>query len=158
YGIRDWRGGGIVLTRGPIEHFEYSFWGIQRDINSFNVVGSFYSKYGLYIGPRSDQNTTSQLYSFYSDPSITTDRAIHCRILDPQIVECGNATDCAVNIKQGTSSVQIHRPWFEHFIGGYTGTDQAGFIKAGIDAGYNSTTISIAEVVVADPLITTNGI
>src|SRR5262245_37279173 len=157
YGIRDWRSGGIILRNVGIEHFEYNFWGVQSDINSFLVVESHYSKFGIYLGPRSDQNTIDQLYTFYCDTAVTIDRCSFLRLLQPQIVDCGNATNGAINIKQGSPAISIQRPWLENYVGGYTGTDQIAFFKIGIDAGYNSTTSSCSGVTIADPMIATNG-
>lgn len=137
YGIWDWYGGGIILRNVGIEQFEASFVGIQSDIDSFENVQSHYSKWGIYLSPRSDQVTISRLYSFFCDRAITIDRASSTRIVDPQIVGCGTASIAAIEVRQGSSAVRIVRPWFEH-LQGYAGTDQLAFMSVGEVAGYSS--------------------
>lgn len=153
YGIRDFRAGGLQVRDVGIEHFEYNFWGVQSDVNVFETITSLYSKNGLYIGPRSDQNTIHRLYSFICDRAIVLDRPNQTRIVDAQLVGVGNATDCAIDIRQGTAGVVIVRPWFENLgVVGYLGTDLAGCVAAGMTAGYNSTTTAAKEISVQDPL------
>lgn len=135
YGIWDWRGGGIVLDHVGLERFEANFVGIQSDINSFSVLVSLYSKYGLYLGPRSDQCSIRELNSFFCDRALTIDRATHPRLSDSQIIGCGTATAPAIEIRRGSSSVEISRCWFEH-LQGYAGADQICFISAGEVNGY----------------------
>ena len=156
YAIRDWRGGGIRLKSVGIEHFECNFWGIQSDINEFDDVTSLYSHYGIYAGPRSDQFTLRNLYSFFCDQAVTIDGEVNgFRLVDPQIVGCGTATKCAVDIAMGASGVRIVRPWFEH-LQGYTGTNQAGFVAAGITAGYGNNTNSAKKIAVENAQVLTN--
>lgn len=158
HAIRDWRGGGIRLRSVGIEHFEYSFWGVQSDINEFDDVISLYSHYGIYAGPRSDQFTIRNLYTFFCDQALTIDGEVNgLRLVDAQIVGCGTATRCAVDIATGASGIRITRPWLEHFQG-YTGTDQAGFIAAGITVGYGTNTNSAKRITVDQPIVLTNGV
>lgn len=135
YGIRDWRGGSIVLENVMIEQFEYNFWGVQSDVNTFRDVLSIYSKYGLYFGPRSDQQSIYNLYSFYCDTAISIDRANSVRFYHPIIVSCGSASTYAVNIKKGAGTVSLSEPWFEYF--GNAGPVPA-FVAAGLENGYLS--------------------
>jgi hypothetical protein len=162
YGIWDWRGGQIVLRSVGIEHFEANFVGIQSDINNFNYLISLYSKYGIYLGPRSDQWTIRDLLSFFCDRAITIDASSHARIVDAQIVGCGTATESAIEVRQGSSSVSIVRPWFEH-LQGYAGTDQISFVSAGEVMGYGAggsisspggtpTTTSVESMSIEKPL------
>jgi len=167
YGIWDWRGGQVVLRNVGIEHFEASFVGVQSDINIFDYVVSLYSKYGLYLGPRSDQATIRNLYSFNSDRALTIDRAGKTRLVDAQLVGCGTPTSSAIEIRQGSYSVSIVRPWFEHVDGaGYQGVDQQSFVSVGEVAGYGAggsvqspggapTTSSVQGCTVSDAMIFT---
>lgn len=139
YGIWDWRAGGLVMRNVGIEHFEANFVGIQSDINSFLNIVSLYSKYGIYIGPRSDQFTIEQLMSFLCDRAVTIDGARLIRIIDAQIIGCGTSTTSGFEIRQGSSGVSIVRPWLEHLSPiGYAGVDQQSFISAGEVAGYSA--------------------
>lgn len=137
FGIWDWYSGQLVVNGIGLEHFEANFAGVQSDINNFNYVISLYSKYGIYLGPRSDQNTIRDLYSFFCDRAITIDRAAGTRILDAQIVGCGTSTSAGIEVRRGSTNVCIHRPWFEH-LQGYAGTDQLAFVSAGITDGYSA--------------------
>jgi hypothetical protein len=159
YGIRDWRGGGIRLRNVGLEGFEYNFWGVQSDISDWMFVVSLYSKHGLYFGPRSDQITIHDLYSFYCDRAVIIDRARQVRILDGQFVGCGNSVDCPIEIRKGSGPTQITRCWFEH-LGGIAAGNHPGFISAGIVDGYGpggvgTTTSSATQICVEDPLIYT---
>lgn len=138
-GIRDWRGGGIQLYNVGIEGFEYNFFGVNSDINYFNKIVSLYSKYGMYFGPRSDQCTVQNLYTFFCDNAIVLDGCSQFRLLDPQIVGCGDDTICPVEVRKGTSSTRLERVWFETIpgFGGYPGTDHAGLVSAGLVNGYD---------------------
>jgi hypothetical protein len=135
YGIWDWRGGGIGLQNVGIEHFEANFVGINSDINNFNYVISLYSRYGIYAGPRSDQFSIRDLYSFFCDRAVTIDRASQVRIVDAQIVGCGTPTSSAIEVRQASTSPRMERVWFEH-LQGYSGTDQQSFVSIGEVAGY----------------------
>jgi len=153
-GIRDWRGGGIKLRNIGFERFEYNFFGVQSDINRFYDITSLYSKYGIYLGPRTDQFTMHDLYSFSCDHAITIDtQATDSKIVNPVIVGCGSATDHAILIKQGAGFVVIENPWLEH-LSGYSGTDQIAFIGIGTEAGYSLspyTTDSVKGVRITNP-------
>jgi pectate lyase-like protein len=137
YGIWDWRGGQVTLRNVGIEKFEANFVGVESDIDTFDVITSLYSKYGFYIGPRSDQCSIRSFYSFSCDRAITVDGARQVRIVDAQIVGCGTPTVSAIEIRRGAASINIERPWFEH-LQGYQGTDQISFVSAGEVDGYGS--------------------
>lgn len=137
YGIWDWRGGSIQLNNIWLEHFEANFAGVQSDVNSFNLLISLYSKYGIYLGPRSDQCSIRDLYAFSCDRAVTVDRAGQTRILQPQLVGCGTATTAPVEIRQGSYGTEIVGGWLEHGQG-YQGTDQLSFVSVGEVAGYGA--------------------
>lgn len=135
YGIRDWRGGGIGLHRMGIEGFENNFWGIQSDLNVFYDVKNLYSLNGIYLGPRSDQFTGYSVESFFCRRAWTIDRATGCSIVDPKVMFSGTATTCPIEIRKGSSSVHVIRPWFENADASYVGEIQ-GFVSAGMVDGY----------------------
>lgn len=136
YGIWDWRCGGIRMRNVGIEGFEANFVGVQSDINTFDTISSFYSKYGFYFGPRSDQNTVRDLYAFFCDRAVTIDRAGQTRLITPQLVFCGHSTASPVEIRQGSHGTVLIAPWLENSGSGYQGTDGLSMISAGEVAGY----------------------
>lgn len=139
YGIWDWYGGKIILRDVRLSHFEANFSGIQSDVNLFVNVDSHYSKYGLYLGPRSDQQVILGMYSFLCDRAVTVDRARRTVISGARFVGCGHATASAVEIRRGSAGVVVSQPWLEHLGGvGYAGTDQQSFISAGEVDGYGA--------------------
>lgn len=137
YGIWDWRSGGIRVHDCGFERFEASFVGIQSDINDFDRVESHFSKFGIYIGPRSDQFSLHRLYSFFCERSVTIDGASNTRIVEAQLVGDGTETAAAIEVRMGSSAVIIDRAWLEH-LQGYQGTDQLSFVSAGEVSGYGA--------------------
>ncbi len=136
YGIRDWRGGGIHLRNVGMEHFEFGFWGVQSDINIFEAPTVLYCKVGIYAGPRSDQFTIKDAYTFFCDTFLRIDAGVRqLRLIDPQIVGCGSNVDYPIDIYKAAGPIRIVRPWFEHFQG-YRSPDQAAFIAIGLHDGY----------------------
>jgi hypothetical protein len=168
YAIQDWRGGSVELRgRVGFERFEYSFWGINSDINNFENVYQLYCKYGIYAGPRSDQFTIKNFYPIYCDTAIIIDAATDVRILNPQIVNCGTVSQYAIDIRCGSGQVVIENgPWFEH-LNGYIGTSGAAFVGAGMNNGWigttsgggNTNTTPVQGLVIRNPFIytTVNG-
>jgi hypothetical protein len=163
YGIRDWRGGHVRVRDCGIERFEYNFWCIQSDFNHFQVVQSHYSKYGIYLGPRSDQAVLDQVMGFFAERLITLDKVSQCRIISVNAVGCGNATVCPIEIRKGCANVDLLYPWFEHLpvtAGSYSGTDQLAFVGIGIVDGYTppggvATTTAVTGVDVHAPTVLT---
>jgi hypothetical protein len=138
YGIWDWRGGGITLRNIGIEKFEANFVGIQSDLNTFQYMYSLYSKWGLYIGPRSDQQVIHDVYSFFCDRAVTIDRAGGTNIYDSRFVADGTNTASSVEIRQGSHGVRLVNIWFERSGGGYQGTDAQSFVSVGEVSGYGT--------------------
>ncbi len=151
-GIEDWRGGDIKIEDCIIEGFENNFWGIQSDFNVFTRLSSLYSKYGIYAGPKSDQFTIDDLYSFYCDTAVTVDGAAMLVLNRPKLVICGSTTSYPVNVKQGSFSTIVNNPWCENFSGV---TNQIGFFGVGIEAGYGSNTDAVSGFEVNSPIIGT---
>ncbi|HEX8829852.1 MAG TPA: glycosyl hydrolase family 28-related protein, partial [Longimicrobium sp.] len=164
-GVRDWRGGYVRIRDCGFERFEYSFFGVQSDLNHFEVVQSHYSRYGIYLGPRSDQAVLDQVMGFFAERLITLDGVSQCRITNVNVVDCGNATICPIEIRKGCANIDILYPWFEHLPGaaGYGGTDQLAFVGIGIVDGYagsegmNHTAVSGVDVHAPFVYTTANG-
>lgn len=152
YAIRDWRGGHIQLRNVGIEGFEYNFWGIQSDFNRFENVMSLYSKHGIYAGPRSDQFSIYDLYSFFCDRAITVDGATCVNLFAPVFVQCGSLTDDAVTVKAGSNTINMVQPWFEN----YNSVEIMSFVGAGRELGYNGNSVNVRDLNIAHPMIASN--
>lgn len=161
YGLWDWRAGGVVMRNMGFEGFEANFVGIQSDINIFEYVLSLYSKFGLYIGPRSDQQMIRDIYSYACDRAITIDRAGQTRIYGGQMVFCGTDTTSHIEVRKGSHGVLISGAWFENSGQGFQGNMQS-FVSAGEVNGYGAggsvaspggtpTTTAVAGVKIRDP-------
>jgi hypothetical protein len=120
YGVRDWRGGTQLWSNVKIIGFDYTFWGVQSDINRWDHVNVQNSHRGVYVGPRSDQFTFYEVYFIYCDRAIEIDRST------PRFDRCIFVDSGAV----GTNPIKIHSAWvngqwgavfdncwFEHYIG-----------------------------------------
>lgn len=165
YGIWDWRGGGIVTRNVGIEGFEANFVGIESDFDDLEFTVSLYSKYGIYIGPRSDQCVLKLRDSFFCDRAITVDGARQVRILDSSFVGCGHSTASPIEIRRASGQITISEPWFEHLNPvGYAGTDAQSCISVGEVDGYGTggsiqsaggtpNTISAVAVTIENPLL-----
>lgn len=151
YGVRDWRGGDVAIRNCQIERFEYNFWGVQSDLNRFEKLASTYSKYGLYFGPRSDQCSVYDLYTFFCDTAIIADQCRALRFYAPQVVGCGTNTQYPVEIRGGSQSVAFNDPWLEHFQG-YNGEVPAYF-GVGLTAGYDGTTTLASGVTINNAIV-----
>lgn len=150
YGIRDWRGGDVKLRNVTLEGFEYNFWGVNSDFNTFYGITSLYSKYGIYAGPKSDQFTIHDLYSFNCDHAVTVDGAGGVWIERPKFVICGSTTEAPVLIRRGSGLVVIRDPWYENFSGL---TNQLSMVQAGTEDGYNGNTAFTTGTVIENPTI-----
>lgn len=162
YGIRDWRGGAVLLHRIGIEGFEWNFWGVQSDLNRFDIMSSLYSRWGLYAGPRCDQFAMSRVYSFYCDRVVTIDRARQVRIEDFDIDRCGAVGICPIEIRKGSARIEIVRAWLEYGDAAQP-SNMPGWVSAGIVDGYGpggvgTTTTPASGITVEDPLFYTTGI
>lgn len=139
YGIWDWRGGGVVLSRVGIEGFEANFVAIESDFDVLDLTVSLYSKYGVYIGPRSDQCTITLRNSFFCDRCVTIDGARQVRIMNSSFVGSGHSTASPIEIRRGSGQVQVVNAWFEHLSPvGYSGTDAQSCVSVGEVDGYSS--------------------
>jgi len=152
--IRDWRGGDIQLEGSVlIEGFEWSIWGVNSDINNLGNLLQAFCKYGVYVGPRSDQAVISRLYAYYCDSVAVVDGATHTVFDNPVVVNCGSTSDNQIVIKQGSINVIIVNPWLENA----TGTvDGKPFIGIGLEAGYNSTS-PVDAVRIINPTVSVVG-
>ena len=151
YGVRDWRGGDIIFDRVTFENWDYSFWGVQSDMNRFRKVETMYCHSGMYFGPRSDQSTIHDLHAFYCDRVVEVDGATDLHFFHPITVDSGNATTAPWKIHAsawGNTArawqVVLTTPWFEHL-----GTVVAA-VPAFIEAGGSSASPA-GQLVVARP-------
>jgi len=165
YGIWDWRGGGITTRNVGLEGFEANFVAIESDFDDLEFTVSLYSKYGIYIGPRSDQCTINLRDSFFCDRSITIDGARMVRILNSAFVGCGHSTASPIEVRRGSSHVEVTNAWFEHLSPvGYAGTDAQSCVSVGEVDGYGAggsivspggtpNTASAVAVEISNPLV-----
>lgn len=141
YGIWDWRGGGIIIRNVGIEHFEANFVGIQSDLNAFFNIESNYSKYGLYFGPRSDQNRVFYPTSIYCDRAVTIDRAGQTEIMNGSFVFCGTGTSSHIEVRRGSHGTLLSGNWHENSAAtacfGFQGGMQS-FVSVGEVDGYGT--------------------
>lgn len=136
-GIWDWRGGAVVLVDVGLQGFDVAFGGAQSDVDHLTRVTVANSKYGVYLGPRSDQATIDALYAYNSDRALTVDGARGVRVTSAQVVGVGTAGSAAVEVRRNSGQVTVTGAWFEHLGGsGYPGTDQVSQVSAGEVDGY----------------------
>lgn len=120
YGLRDFRGGDVRVSDVHVEGFEFGFWGVASDVNSFEGVNLLYNRVGAYLGPRSDQNSWSRVYSLFNDTAVEIDTARHARFTDCQFVGDGSAATYPIMVHSASG---VHwaaegsvftRCWLEH--------------------------------------------
>lgn len=119
YGIRDWRGGDIVLEDVTLQGFEYGFWGIQSDMNFFRRLHLRYNKVALFLGPRSDQFTCETLYAYSNDTVLKLDGVTGARFNNCQFVANGSPTTAPIDISSNLKAsyqVVFQNCWFENFV------------------------------------------
>lgn len=154
YGVQDWRGGDVTMDNVFFEAFDYWFWGIQSDLNTFRKVEVRNCKHGFYLGPRSDQNTFYDFYPTLNDKVGTIDCARGTTFYSPKFVGNGTTTVNPItitNISTVTSlaeNIVMYAPWLEHFQG-------AAHIEAFVEVGIGDTT-TVAGVELHDAAIFTN--
>lgn len=162
YGIWDWRGGGITVVGVGLERFEACFVAVESDFDTLDFNDILYSKYGVYVGPRSDQCTIRVRNSFFCDRTVTVDSARQVRIMASSFVGCGTPSTAPVEVRRGSAQVIVQESWFEH-LQGYAGTDQLSCVSVGEVDGYGSggsiqspggspNTASVVGTVVDNPL------
>lgn len=157
YAIRDWRGGDIQLRNVLAENFDYSFWGVCSDLNTFLKFEQRYSHSGIYIGPRSDQFTILAYYGFYNDTALHVDGAHGVRIYGASFVDDGGASSPPIKLGsewvRGSNNICFDDCWFEH----YDGVDAA--LDAWLEIGVGST-YPVNHVTIRTPNIYTqaNGV
>lgn len=121
YGIKDWRGGELVFENVWLENFEWGFWGIQSDINSYDRLHLQRCHVGMYLGPRSDQPSIKELYTLYNDTDVWLDRITVARFRDCQFVGGGSSTTPQIKIGSqwsiGCQDIFFDGCWFEHYQG-----------------------------------------
>lgn len=116
YAIKDNGNGNVELSHVQIERFEYGFWGMYSDVNSFDTVNLFYNKIAVFLGIGSSQNTLKELYSIGNDTVLKVKGGSGLRVMDSQFVKDGSATDAPIIVEDHHSpydSAFFHRCWFE---------------------------------------------
>lgn len=154
YGIRDWRGGGIILKNVVFENFEFGTWGVQSDLNVFENVRRVYCHVGSYLGPRSDQHTEMHPEFLLCDTALDNDQAKSTRLFGGQVIGCGAAGVSPIIVRKGSKGVCIYGPWFE-FYQGYNGEIKS-FVSVGEVAGYDAA-LTTADCAITDPTAWTSG-
>lgn len=139
YGVRDYRGGGIVLEHVMMEQFEYGFYCHQSDYNRFHDVEFKYCATGVRIGPRSDQGYYSALNFVYCQRAIECVRPKGCLFLNPSVAACGSPTRTPIAVipgsySDGSDAVVFDTPWLEMDPALTTGTIEAWFEIGGTTA------------------------
>jgi hypothetical protein len=119
YGIQDWRGGSVKLDNVTFTGWEWGFWGIQSDINLFNNILLTNNKTGCFFGPRSDQLTFNDCYSFRNDTAMHFDGASSASVNFWVTVKDGSGSTYPLLVKGSTvetsESLVFRDCWFEHF-------------------------------------------
>jgi len=154
YGIKDWRGGAVVVDNVMFESFEWWFWGVCSDLNTFRNVEVRNCKQGFYLGPRSDQNTFYDFYPTLNDKIGTVDCARGLTFYSPKFVGNGSSATNPLTITNASTvtsvidDVVFHAPWFEQLQG-------AANVEAFIEIGVGDTT-AVKGVRLHDALAFTN--
>jgi len=162
WGVWDYRCGGITLKDSGVEMFEANFVGIQSDISAWFSVYSNYSKYGIYLGPRSDQNRIFNLWTIFCDRAVTIDRAGQAGLYGCVFAFTGTDTSSPVEVRRGSHGVLIKDCWFENSGVGFVSGDMQAMVSVGEVNGYGAggsvsspggtpTTVSVAGCVIDCP-------
>src|SRR6185436_12784205 len=139
YGIWDWRGGAVVLESCRLLGYEALFVGVNSDFDRFHDCTISSSKYGIYLGPRSDQGNITQLDSFFCDRAVTLDRAGQTVIEASSFAFLGHNTCSGIEIRRGTHGTLINGCWFEKSGVGYSPvSDSQSFVSVGEVNGYGA--------------------
>lgn len=157
YGFRDWRGGGHHFADVTINNCDYPFWGVQSDVNNFERFQINNCHSGVFVGPRSDQNTFISFYAFGCDTAVNIDGSAQTRFFAAQFVDNGttgspNSYPIVIGATlRSTNSPTFIDCWFEHTNLRAAAID--AFIRAGdnVGGGFN-----INGLTVDSPLILIN--
>ena len=144
YAIRDWRGGDIHVRDVLAENFDYSFWGVQSDLNTFYNFQQRYSHRGIYLGPRSDQCNIISYYGFFNDTALDLDGCQHVAVFGGAFVGDGSPSSPPVKIRsewtRSCRNVAFYSPWFERYQGDPDTVD--AFVEIGVGSTYAANDIS----------------
>lgn len=151
YGIKDWRGGNMLLDEVQFEHFEYGIWGIESDVDRVINTRMFYNKVAIHLENHCDQWLANGLYTFGNDTVVRMNNCTGGRFRDCQFVKEGSPTDYPIEFL-GCYSMLMDGAWFES-----TGSDIITTIPAYVklDKGngatecrniiFRNTTLAIGE-------------
>ncbi|MNW28148.1 hypothetical protein D3C74_49630 [compost metagenome] len=112
YAIKDWRGGGIVLTNVQVERFDTAVWGTQSDINRFTNLNLFYNSKGLVFDYGSDQLVIDGLYTIGNDVAVSLYGSNGARFNDCQFVKDGSKDHSPISLDY-CNSARFAGCWFE---------------------------------------------
>lgn len=147
--IVDWRGGGIQGRNLRFDSFEYGFWGIQSDVNTWDNVMAYQCRYGMWLGPRSDQNAVRDLYCYACDYPLVIDGAQGTTLYTYVQVGAGPC-ELRNTYSRGTKVVKFISPWFEYSAGNDYGTAS---IDHFLTVGDSQTTSYVSDVHVTEPTL-----
>jgi hypothetical protein len=134
--FQDWRGGDVQFDDMWVQGFDFPFFGVKSDLNTWTRVTILFGHSGMYLGPRSDQFTAINLYFEYCDRALDLDRVGGASFKGCQVVDCGTSTSNPIRIRTAWSSeasrtIDFDTCWFEYLIG-KSSTDQ---VEALIEVG-----------------------
>lgn len=113
HGVREWRGGDVLLERVTIEHFDFAFWAIQSDLSHFNDLQVLYCHRGVYLGPRSSQATFWGGYAVLNDQAVHLDRCSNTRFYHTKFVGNGAVGTNPIRVASDWASAGTHDTLFD---------------------------------------------
>jgi hypothetical protein len=135
-GFQDWRGGDVQLNNMWFQGFDFPFFGVKSDVNTWTRVTMLFAHSGMYLGPRSDQFTAINLYFEYCDRALDLDRVGGSSFKGCQFVDCGSSTTNPIRIRSAWSSsgsrgLDFDTCWFEYSIGKSASDQVEALIEVG---------------------------
>jgi hypothetical protein len=144
YGIRDWRGGDIIIEDCTLQKWDIGFWGIESDFNTFKRVTLINNHTGMFLGPRTDQNLLEGVYTYQNDTAIEFNGCQGANVHSCYFVEddANVIAPLKVDSLYGSTEVIFNGCWFEDptTAGGYD-----GFISIGENSDITKTLIVIID-------------
>ncbi|WP_182004766.1 hypothetical protein [Priestia aryabhattai] len=146
YGIRDWRGGDIILEDSTLQGWDIGFWAIESDFNSFKRVTLRDNRLGMFLGCRTDQNLLQEMYTYTNDTAIEFNGCQGANVQACYFVEndVKGVAPLKVDCLYGDTEVTFDGCWFED-------TSTAGGYDGFISIGENSNTSKSLVVIIDNP-------
>lgn len=133
-GIKDYRGGSVVLEHVFMERFQYGFYGINSDFARWLDVKAIYCATAFYLGPRTDQFVGAGIQAVSCDRALDINGANGVNLTQFSAIICGSTTVNPIKIHGGARHVSFLTPWLE--LDGLSGP--TGQIEAWFDIGSDS--------------------